>query len=109
MDFNELIKPYTENGRTVGGQVKWLIKNGLPITSVQFAMSKVYKEVESGLVFPSGHDLDQEILKVAREHHSLALEDQMKRHIDEISVTLDSDWNKLTKWQKIKQVMQGLA
>jgi hypothetical protein len=109
MDFNKLIEPYSENGRTISGQIKWLLKNGLPQDAIDYSMTVVYKNIESGHFFNDGHDLDQELLKVAKEHYAADLEESMKKRIGAISTQLDSDWNKLSKTQKIMQVITGKA
>jgi hypothetical protein len=109
MDFDKLIEPYSENGRTLGLQIKWLIKNGIPQSSIDYAVSSVYKRIENGETFKDGDALDQELRNVARKHHEDELSEQMKKRIGEISANLDVEWNKLTKWEKIKQVIQGLA
>jgi hypothetical protein len=109
MDFNKLLEPYTENGRTIGGQIKWLAKNGIPQESIDYAISAVYGRISNGEVFAEGHDLDRELLKTGQEHHSMQLQQQMEKRIGEISNNLDVEWNKLTKWQKVLQVIQGKA
>lgn len=109
MNFNTLIIPYNENGRTIGGQIKWLKGKGIPDNIIDHVMTSVYKEVEDGKKFDSGSLLDQYLFKVAREAFDIELQEQLEKRISTIANTLDSDWNKLTKWQKIKQVISGKA
>jgi len=109
MDYTALLEPYKENGRTVGGQIKWLAKQGIPQPSIDFAISSIYKKIELGLKFENGDALDQTLRQVAKVHEAKLLEEQMKLRIGEIANNLDVDWNKLTKWQKIKQVITGEA
>lgn len=67
MDFNELIKPYSDGGRTVDGQIVWLRKKGLSDTVIEEAVRRVYQEISNGRSFASGHDLDQELKRVGEE------------------------------------------
>lgn len=109
MDFDKLLEPYKENGRTVSGQIKWLLKNGIPHTSIDYAMSAVYKRIDSGATYENGHELDRELLTTARDHYNTELVEGMTKRVGEIEANLDVEWNKLTKWQKIRQVIAGKA
>jgi hypothetical protein len=109
MDFDKLLEPYAENGRTVAGQIQWLIKNGIPQNSIDYAIVTIYKTLESGKIFDNGHDLDRELLQVAKEHTSTEAETQMKRRVDEMTYVLDSDWNKLSRAKKLWEVIRGRA
>jgi hypothetical protein len=109
MDFDKLLEPYSENGRTIKGQVAWLIKKGIPSHAIDYAMASVYKEIEVGRTFSDGNELDQELLRVAREHHEQELQEQMVKRLASAQEALDTEWNKLTKWQKLKDVMVGRA
>lgn len=109
MDFDSLLKPYDENGRTIKGQIKWLMKNGLPQTSIDYAMSAVYKRLESGETFPNGHDLDNELKRVAQTHFETELEEGMKKRIAQLEGNLDMEWGKLSKTKKIWEVIRGRA
>lgn len=106
MDFDKLAEPY---GKTVSKQIAWLGRNGIPQGSIDYAMSAVYKRLETGETFPDGHELDQELRRVAKEHHETELVEGMKKRVGQIEANLDTEWNALTKWQKIKQVIQGKA
>ena len=113
MDLVKLIEPYSDNGlRTIGGQIKWLERKGIPQGSIDYAMSHVYSRIENGEVFKDGDALDQELRKVAMEHTNNDSEEQILKRFGEVKDNLDienAEWNKLTKWQKIKQVIQGKA
>jgi len=109
MDLDALLKPYEENGRTIAGQIKWLLKNGIPQASIDYAMTAVYKRLEGGETFPAGHDLDRELLRVAKENFESELSESIKRRIAEMESNLDADWNKLNKAKKIWEVLRGRA
>jgi predicted alpha/beta-fold hydrolase len=109
MDFNKLLEPYSENGRTLAGQIKWLAKQGFPQASIDYAVSFVYKKLDLGGKFENGHELDQELRRVTKRHFESELETQMKKRIGELESNLDAEWNKLTKFQKIKEVLTGRA
>ena len=112
MDLNKLLEPYIENGRTIGGQIKWLEKNGLSQGSIDYAMSHIYSRINNGEKFKDGDALDQELRKVALEYAKKDAEGQMIKRFGEVKNNLDIEnveWNKLSKWQKIKQVLQGEA
>jgi hypothetical protein len=109
MDFDKLLEPYTENGRTIAAQLKWLTKNGFPQGSIDYAMSAVYKRLESGEKFENGHELDQELKRIAKIHYESDLEEQMKKRIGEISNNLDAEWNRLSKPKKLWEVIMGRA
>ena len=109
MDFDTLIQPYSEDGRTASGQIKWLLKNGYSIVSVDYAMSAVYKRMELGETFLDGDALDQELRRVAKEHHETDLVESMKKRISDVEQNLDTEWSALSKLAKIWQVMTGKA
>lgn len=109
MDFDKLLEPYQENGRTVKGQIVWLIKNGLPHTSIDYAMSAVYKRIENGETFENGSALDQELRNVAKAHFQIEAEQQVIKRINEVEAALDADWNRLGKMGKIWAVITGKA
>jgi hypothetical protein len=110
MDFEKLLEKYSERGeRTVGRQLLWLGKQGFPQESIDFALSAVYKRLEEGEVFLSGHLLDQEIRRVTVNHQCKALEEQMKERIKGIEDNLEFQWNQLSKMKKIIEVIRGRA
>ena len=109
MDFDKLIEPYKENDRTLALQIKWLLKQGIPQSSIDYAISSVYKRLEDGESFADGNALDQELRRVAKDHYGADLETQLKKRIDEIGSNLDSAWNKLSKTKKIWEVFRGRA
>jgi hypothetical protein len=108
MDFDKLIEPYIENGRTVGGQIKWLQKYASQ-DSIDYAMTSVYKRLEIGEKFEDGNALDQEIRRIALEHHAKDVEEKFKTKTNELQSSLDVEWNKLNKFQKLCQVITGKA
>lgn len=112
MDFKELLKPYSENGRTIGGQINWLAKEfGLPQNSIDYAISNVYGRIKGGAIFENGKALDMEILRVAREHYNSDLESQFLKRIEEVKTNInieESEWKKLSFFQKIKLIWKGL-
>lgn len=122
MDFTKLLEPYNENGRTLGGQIKWLIqKNGLPQSSVDYAVNNVYTRIQNGEVFENGTALDHELRRVAIEYTNrdmgeqfiirrTELRNEIKNEVD----TENEAWNKLGngfigKMKKIKEVIMGRA
>lgn len=109
MDFEKLLEPYSENGRTIAAQYKWLTRKGMPETAINYAMTAVYKRIESGETFLNGDALDQTLLNVAKEYHDAEITARFKKHIGDIASTIDSDWNKLGKTKKIIEVLRGRA
>jgi len=79
MDFNELIKPYSEGDRTVEMQVKWLLSKNIPRSFVDQAILVVFDEIERGKVHESGHDLDRYLLQVAQDLYKAEVEDSVKK------------------------------
>ncbi len=67
MDYKKLLEPYSENGRTVEGQVTWLTKKGIAKTYIDQAMIFVYDEVDRGKVYSNGHELDRALYDKAQE------------------------------------------
>jgi hypothetical protein len=77
MDLKKLLEPYAEGGlRTIEGQIKWLQGKGIPQAHIDKAILSVYDEMDRGKAFANGNDLDQELLRVAREEHQAELSDQ---------------------------------
>jgi hypothetical protein len=109
MDFDKLIEPYSENGRTLGGQINWLLKKGIPQTSIDYAVSSLYKRLDCGEIFKDGHELDTELLNIAKEHQLRDFSDRFKKTISEVENNLDLEWNKLSKVKKILAVLGGKA
>jgi len=109
MDFDKLLEPYVENGRTIALQIKWLTRKGIPETAIDYAMTAVYKRIERGETFINGDALDQTILNVAKDYHNKEIIERFTKHIGDIADTLDSDWNKLGKTKKIWEVLRGRA
>jgi hypothetical protein len=96
MDFDKLLEPYTENGRTIAAQLKWLVRNGFPQSSIDYAISAVYKRLENGETF--------EMKRIAKIHYESDLEEQMKKRIGEVESNLDLEWNKLGRFRKTFEV-----
>ena len=94
MDLNELLKPYSSHGRTIEGQIKWLLSKGIPREHIDKAILSVYDEIARGRTFEDGKALDHYLLEVAHGHHQSELSesiaklegffnDLMKTHRDE--------------------------
>ena len=65
LDCKKLLEPYSENGRTVEGQVKWLTKKSIPPDVIGIAIKSVYSEIANGKIFADGHELDRYLLDIA--------------------------------------------
>ena len=109
MDLNKLLEPYSEDGRTIGGQIKWLMGKGIPQHCIDGAISKIYKEIDLGRKFLNGNELDRALLTEAKDAQNKELEDLLKQRITSIESNLDVEWNKLSKARKIWQVIKGEA
>jgi hypothetical protein len=109
MDYTQLLAPYSDNERSLGGQIKWLVKKGIPQSSIDYAISSVYSALANGKTFSDGNELDQELLAVAKEHETKDIEDQLKKRIGEISNNLDAEWNGMSTVKKLWEVLWGRA
>jgi len=67
MDYEKLLEPYVENGRTVVGQASWLLKKGIPKATVDQAMLYVYDELDRGKTYATGHELDRALFDKGME------------------------------------------
>ncbi len=66
--FKILLKPYSENGRTVNKQIIWLGERYFFRDEIIIeALKSVYKELEKGKKFEDGHFLDRHILDRCNE------------------------------------------
>lgn len=65
LNFEALLKPYTENGRTIEGQIRWLRKKGITPFVIERAVQDIYVGLQTGVTYPSGYDLDQALLQKA--------------------------------------------
>ena len=90
------------------GQIKWLLKQGIPANVVDEAMISVYEEVRGGKTFISGFEFDQYLLKVAREFqkrelddHLLKLENFYKGMRDKWQQELVAEKPKKSLWQRL--------
>lgn len=110
MDFNKLAEPYNKKPER---QRAFILKNGIPPDIVDFAMAEVYTGLELGkLKFNSPAEFDLYILKIAKERVAQTNIEAVKRvqeHIDLLKKHMDDEWESLSKWQKIKEVLTGRA
>jgi DNA topoisomerase IA len=67
LNFDELIRPYNENGRTTELQITWLRKKGFSSAVIESAIQDIYAGLHQGITYPNGHELDQALLKHAHE------------------------------------------
>ena len=110
MDFHKLIEPYTENGRTPEGQIKWLLSKGIPQTNVDQAMIYVYDEISRGSQFDSGHELDRYLLTKAQEFQRADVEANVKR-LSEFFSKFEENWyremtRKKSRWERFLEVFK---
>lgn len=90
MDFKSVLEPYADcdaDGtprRTTEGQIKWLMRKGLPRAVIDQAILKVYNELQAGRVFKgdvngtAGYYLDQYLLESAKEIQQAEVEKQAR-------------------------------
>ena len=67
INFQELIKPYSENGRTVEGQITWLRSKGFSSAVIESALQDIYVGLHQGVTYPDGHELDVALLNHTHE------------------------------------------
>lgn len=65
LNFEALIRPYMEDGRTIKGQIRWLRKKGITPFVIERAVQDIYVGLQTGVTYPTGHDLDQALLQRA--------------------------------------------
>jgi len=113
MDIKNLLTPYSENGRTIEGQIKWLLSKGIPQEHVDKAILAVYDEVDRGRVFKDGTELDHELLRVAKGHHekdvsqkASDLEAFFNRFKDKWAEEMQAQ-ARPTRWQLLKAFFRG--
>jgi hypothetical protein len=105
MDLRKLIEPYGEDGRTVEGQIKWLCgPKQIPKEFADKAILSIYAELEKGMTYESGHDLDQALYAAAKKHQQDALTESVNQ--------LEAFFNNLktpksTRWKYLKAVFTG--
>jgi len=63
LNFEALIRPYIENGRTIEGQIKWLRRKGIHPYAVEKAILDIYTGMQLGKVYQDGNELDQALLQ----------------------------------------------
>jgi len=117
MNFDKLIEPYKEDGRTVQGQIKWLQSKGIPQDKIDQAILHVYDEIERGKIHEHGHALDRYLLEVAQGFHHEELDAHAKR-LENFFNAFKDRWReeleaqkspptRMTLWQRIKAVFTG--
>jgi hypothetical protein len=75
------------------GQIKWLLKQGIPANVVDEAMISVYEEIRGGKTFVSGFEFDQYLLSVARG--------MQKKELDDHIIKLENFYKGMReKWDK---------
>ena len=118
MDFTKLYEPYaTKEAPDITGQIKWLQKE-VPQHIVDQAMLSVYTEISNGKVFEADekHTATWHLWMYSKEVAQELLKKELEvyvKHLETFHTTLsekiDVEWGKLNKWQKIIQVIKGLA
>lgn len=78
MDFEKLLEPYKENGRTIEKQIQWLTGKLIPRNFIDQAVLRVFGDLENGTTFTDGNALDQFLLKVARDLYTEEVSKQAK-------------------------------
>ena len=64
LNFEALIRPYSENGRTIEKQIRWLRKKGVAPLVIERAVQDIYSGLHLGTTkYENGHDLDQALLQ----------------------------------------------
>src|SRR3972149_4043344 len=107
MDFKKLLEPYSENGRTVEGQIKWLTSKQILREYIDLTILKVYNELESGKTFEDGHALDRYLFDTAKAIQDSHLSKQAKE-LENFMNAFKDNWEqefknrtKLTFFQRI--------
>jgi len=107
MDYKELLRPYSENGRTPEGQRLWLNKKGIPPATIEQAMIFVYDEMDRGKKFDNGTELDHYLFAKAQEIMVAEAKIQISA-LEEFHQTLREKWgDDLQKMASVK-VKPGL-
>ena len=100
MDYEKLLEPYKEGGRTLTGQITWLVKKGIPKAIIDQAMLYVYDELDRGAKFDNGHDLDRALYTKATELMKSEAEDSLKK-LQDFHQKLREKWgDDLSKMKK---------
>jgi hypothetical protein len=107
MDFDKILAPYKD--RSAGVYIKWLQKKGVPPGIIDTILVQKCQEIEKGRVYKDGMELDRDILDAAIAMNLKEIEESFQARISGIQKQLDSEWEGLTKWQKIWQVITGRA
>jgi hypothetical protein len=106
MELNKLLEPYSEDGRTIEGQVKWLLNKGIPKDHIDKALLSVYADLEKGKTFESGHHLDHELLRVAKDSHTSEITEQIAK-LESFFNGLKAPEYKFTRWDFLKAFFTG--
>lgn len=110
MDFNELAKPYNKKPER---QRAFIIRNGIASDIADMAMAQVYTALEMGIIkFETPAEFDLYILKVAKEmvnQQNVEAIKVLQNNLDLLKKNMDEEWESLTKWKKIWEVLRGRA
>lgn len=113
MNFQELYQPYaTKEAPSVSEQIQWLLKQGIPQNIIDQALVLVYTEIEKGKTFPNAKDLWLYLKGIAtdlQKKESEAYLKNLEKFQANLTDKIDLEWNKLTKWQKVVEVIRGRA
>lgn len=102
-EYRKLLEPYSEDNRTIEGQVHWLIKKGFTMPQVHAAMEKVYSEIVGGRTHENGHALDQHLLATATDLMLTGLMEDLNREARLEVVKALQDKGKMKKmWMVIR-------
>ena len=113
LNYQVLLKPYSEDGRTPEGQIKWLAKKGIAQNVIDQAMLFVYDELSRGKVYKDGHELDRYLLGVAQSlvsNEIQATRENLERFHETLREAWNADLNKLVeldrkKWPLWKRIL----
>ena len=113
MNFEELYKPYANlTAPNVAEQIPWLLKQGISQSVADQTLLTVYTEIEKGKTFKDARELWMYLKSVGIELQKKESETHLKNletfHAN-LSNTIDAEWNKLGKFQKIWEVIRGRA
>jgi hypothetical protein len=100
MDMKALLEPYVENGRTLEGQMKWLLSKGIPQNSADQAMLYIYDELDRGKKHENGFELDRALLEKALDLHR----NELINNVQKLEDFFNDFAKRRTIWQRIKAV-----
>jgi hypothetical protein len=97
MNIRKLHEPYKdEHSPSVEAQIAWLLRQNFPPNIVDQTMLTVYDEIIRGKTFINGYELDQNLLKRAREFHNEELNDHIRK-LEEFYQKMKMKWKKEKK------------